>query len=665
MKKLFIIIIAVLLPMLAKGQLLYENDYTGIIKFTGYRFFDDSQTDGKVEVDPDGIAITVGIQTGELWQPQVMVVPDGSFSLKEGGNYKVIITAKFPTSGILRINMGTSSTNDQADFPITATGEFQTVECDFDNWSVSVNGAHILYGCGDFKGTTIIKKILVIDKDLGGTGSDISYNFIPKGKMAEVIPYTNGKYYGAVVIPEKVTHEGREYNVTKITDNAFSYCEDLTSVTIPNSVTSIGQFAFKRCSNLNSIILPNNISSIDNYVFQSCSGLTSVTIPNSVTSIGRGAFDSCIGLTSITIPNNLTSIGECAFQNCIGLTSITIPNSVTSLGNYAFAKCTGLTSFTIPSSISYIGGSMFFGCTSLSSVTIPISVTEIYNSAFSGCTGLTSITIPNSVTTIYDSVFSGCTGLTSFTIPSNITYIGGSMFSGCTGLTSITIPNSVTTICESAFSGCSGLTSVSIPNSVNGIGSQAFKGCNGLTSITIGCNVNYINSLAFANCENLEDVYCLAENVPSTMSDIFDKSYVQYANLHVPSSAINAYQTTDPWSGFGVFKTLSGEAVETKKCATPTISYVNGELTFSCETEGVEYVSELSSSDVGNKYTDKVNITGKITVKVYATKSGYDKSDTAIAEIEVPGELKGDLNNDGIVNVADHVELTKIIMNEY
>ena len=42
----------------------------------------------------------------------------------------------------------------------------------------------------------------------------------------------------------------------------------------------------------------------------------------------------------------------------------------------------------------------------------------------------------------------------------------------------------------------------------------------------------------------------------------------------------------------------------------------------------------------------------------------YDKSDTAIAEIEVLGDLKGDLNNDGTVNVADHVELTKIIMNE-
>ena len=148
----------------------------------------------------------------------------------------------------------------------------------------------------------------------------------------------------------------------------------------------------------------------------------------------------------------------------------------------------------------------------------------------------------------------------------------------------------------------------------------------------------------------------------NTMSDAFDNSYVQYATLHVPASASNEYTTTAPWSGFKEVIPISGEQVT--KCATPTISYVDGKIKFSCETEGVEYVSELSTTDVGNRYTDEVELSGIITVKVYATKSGYENSDTATAELEVPGELRGDLNNDGTVNVADHVELTKIIMNE-
>ena len=169
MKKVFITIITFLLPMLAMGQtLLYGQDFTGITEFDGWVQFDDSQTDGKVEVDPDGVAITVGIQTGQLWQPQVMVIPDGSFDLKEDGNYKVYVTAKFPSDGTLQINMGTWSANDQAQFPVEATGDFQTVECDFEGWSVDAEGAHLLFQCGDFKGTTILKSIKVVEIGEGG-----------------------------------------------------------------------------------------------------------------------------------------------------------------------------------------------------------------------------------------------------------------------------------------------------------------------------------------------------------------------------------------------------------------------------------------------------------------------------------------------------------------
>ena len=151
----------------AEDELIYENDFTGITEFTGWSQFDDSQTDGKVDVDADGVAITVGIQTGQLWQPQVMIVPDGSFNLAEDGDYKVVVTAKFPTDGTLQINMGTWSANDQAQFPVEATGDFQEVECEFPGWSVDAEGAHLLFQCGDFKGTTIVKKIQIYA--VGGT----------------------------------------------------------------------------------------------------------------------------------------------------------------------------------------------------------------------------------------------------------------------------------------------------------------------------------------------------------------------------------------------------------------------------------------------------------------------------------------------------------------
>lgn len=47
-------------------------------------------------------------------------------------------------------------------------------------------------------------------------------------------------YSGNVVIPEKVTYEGNEYVVTRLETNAFKYCTDLLSVSIPNTVTWLG-----------------------------------------------------------------------------------------------------------------------------------------------------------------------------------------------------------------------------------------------------------------------------------------------------------------------------------------------------------------------------------------------------------------------------------------
>ena len=74
---------------------------------------------------------------------------------------------------------------------------------------------------------------------------------------------------------------------------------------------------------------------------------------------------------------------------------------------------------------------------------------------------------------------------------------------------------------------------------------------------------------------------------------VFTGSFIEYATLYVPGVAIDAYKTTDPWSEFGTLKILEGTEVERKKCETPTISFVEGELVFNCATEGVEYVSEI------------------------------------------------------------------------
>ena len=95
-----------------------------------------------------------------------------------------------------------------------------------------------------------------------------------------------------------------------------------------------------------SVEIGSGVTIIEN-AFQYCDSITSVTIPASVTSIGDGAFASCSGLTSVTIPDSVTSIGYQAFWGCNSLTSVAIPDSVTSIGKYAFSACRGLTSVTM------------------------------------------------------------------------------------------------------------------------------------------------------------------------------------------------------------------------------------------------------------------------------------------------------------------------------
>ena len=187
------------------------------------------------------------------------------------------------------------------------------------------------------------------------------------------------------------------------------------------------------------------------------------------------------------------------------------------------------------------------------------SVTSIGYGAFAGCSGLTSVTIPNSVTSIESGTFYNCTGLKSMIIPNSVKSIGADAFSGCSGLTSVTIGNSVTSIEVAAFIECSGLTSVTIPNSVTSIGWYAFYDCSGLTSVTIGSGVEEIGYEAFANCPELLDVYCYAEKVPSTNSDAFSGSQIEYATLHVHDGSIESYKAKTPWSGFGKIVALTEE----------------------------------------------------------------------------------------------------------
>ena len=231
--------------------------------------------------------------------------------------------------------------------------------------------------------------------------------------------FHNNSYSGDIVIPNSVDIDGKSYYVGSIGVDAFSGCEELKTVVLPENLYEIQSGAF------------------------SGSGLTSIAFPKTLRKISMDAF-SGTKLSSVFIPENVT-ITSFAFESCPYLTSIVVDSN-----NSKYDSRDGCNAI-----IETATNTLYVGC---SKTIIPNSVTSLCNS-FVGCTNLKTITIPNSVTTI-----------------GNTTFVSS-------GIESLIIPNSVNTIGKDAFLNCKELETIAIPNSVTSIGSAAFKGCKELTQV--------------------------------------------------------------------------------------------------------------------------------------------------------------------------------------
>ena len=252
------------------------------------------------------------------------------------------------------------------------------------------------------------------------TESIVPIAFTITNENRSMVGFTNQENEN-LVIPIVFQDKETWYRVTAIKKSAFSGCNKLTSITVPDSVTSIGEGAFSGCISLESITLPfvgdsiktesdtyqypfgyifgrssyeggiravqdhykgnTNTSEYSTYYIPASLKLVTITGGN----ILYGAFHDCNGLTSITILNGVTSIGDRAFCGCDALTSITLPNSITSIGNYAFYYCRALESITIPDSVTNIGDHAFYECRGLTNVTIGAGIKVISDYAFYNC----------------------------------------------------------------------------------------------------------------------------------------------------------------------------------------------------------------------------------------------------------------------------------------
>ncbi|MBQ3006043.1 MAG: leucine-rich repeat domain-containing protein [Clostridia bacterium] len=107
-----------------------------------------------------------------------------------------------------------------------------------------------------------------------------------------------------------------ESGITYIGFGAFSNCDNLESIKIPDTVTEIGSFAFKLCKKIKSIEIPASVEKIGAYAFSGCTVLEHIIIPDSVKEIDSFAFEGCANLGSITFGTNIKEIPDGAFSAC-------------------------------------------------------------------------------------------------------------------------------------------------------------------------------------------------------------------------------------------------------------------------------------------------------------------------------------------------------------
>ena len=419
--------------------------------------------------------------------------------------------------------------------------------------------------------------------------TDLDYIIIDDFSFTQISEQTVNlsRYSGndeAVIVPESIEHDNATLRVIAVDDIAFCYCDNIKSVTLPNTITTIGRTAFWGCSSLEEVTLGQAITVIEDRAFEGCSSLKHIDIPSSVTRIGDKAFKDCKALSNLTIRSDSLSIGEECFANlplnivicmaseppstgsncfrgsqryatlCVPQTSIDLYKStspwydfynILPIDNYGNSLNDGLL-YTITGN-GTVAVSFFFGAQD--TVRIPETIT--INDSIYRVTGIqigafdnrdiNSLVIPRSIEYFESDDFS------SFLIEnliiqdidawcmidflgfySNPTTYCNHVFIGDEEMKDVTLSNKVKQIKPLAFSYINSLQSINLSDSVETISYGAFLFCPNLKRVHLGQSVQSIEMEAFCYCRQLESI-----NIPKSLTHIGYQAFIFCPITHV------------------------------------------------------------------------------------------------------------------------------------
>lgn len=181
---------------------------------------------------------------------------------------------------------------------------------------------------------------------------------------------------------------------------------------IPEGVCQIGYSAFSGCDKIYEIDLPDSLNFLESMAFKGCTKLKKIVIPDGVGKLNLSCFKGCTNLENISVENSeyyksvdgiLYSFDMYELVYCpegkIG--EVIIPESVRNILNGAFDNCEKITRVVMPESMENVARA-FYGCKSLKNVEIPGNQAILEYGTFYGCSSLEWIYLPNNVVIIQE-----------------------------------------------------------------------------------------------------------------------------------------------------------------------------------------------------------------------------------------------------------------------
>lgn len=412
-------------------------------------------------------------------------------------------------------------------------------------------------------------------KTLLHTQESVSYIYEDGAKYQQIISDEKTEYHLIRVYQTSKTSVQIKEGTSEIAAGAFSGCESLEILFIPESVKEAGEDFLSGCTSLETVVCGNKeLFAGENYgavstaeIFSAGDAFTDFTwdkgtvygntadgstllnvptdynelleIHKGTTTLYKQALRGCemLHYIAITDDQSLREIGEECFEGCMAINGVDLENckNLKEIGERAFYNCTKLAEIILPKTLERIGNQAFYNCELLERVTAS-GVREIGDQAFYGCGSLMTTDIFTSVETLGDGTFYGCMGLTEVVLPETLGSMGESCFENCTMLKSVTINGSITGISRYCFYGCKSLTDITFKNAENGngairvIGVQAFGNCTALETIDFSNqdSLTVMGEGVFTECQNLTTV-----KLPKQLTKIPDNCFNGCTNLSI------------------------------------------------------------------------------------------------------------------------------------